>query len=120
MQACAEYGYLVDQPGLRYLSGYKSPDMEQSFYKDIPIGDYDMVRRDIKATSNGWMITVRYRFQGPRPGQNKISTTKADATHFMVYVEARKLSYKIVKVAVNKKKPKDIIWVDGHQYKLVK
>ena len=120
MKTMADYSYLVLQPTLRYLQGYISPDMEESFYKGIPIAEYDKVRADIQSVTQGWMITVRYRFRGPRPGQNKISTSKKDATHFMVYVEARKSSYKIVKVAVNKKQPKDIIWVDGHQYKLVK
>ena len=62
------------------LEQYKSPDHEQSFYRDIPIKHLEEVQKQLRSRLKG----LRYIFRGPRYNGN-YSTRKQDAHSFSVY-----------------------------------
>jgi len=63
------------------LSQYKSPDNEQSFFKNIPIQHLKEVQAHLGRNFKG----MRYIFRGPRYDIQKVSTRKKDAHSFSVY-----------------------------------
>ena len=64
------------------LAAYRSPVQEESFYKNIPIQHLKEVQDHFRGKVN----KIRYIFRGPRYDPMRVSTRKADATGFSIYV----------------------------------
>jgi hypothetical protein len=66
----------------QFLSGYVSPRLEASTFKQIPVSELARTKKLLKQL--GYRARIVYR--GPRTGQIDPSFTRArDATHFTVY-----------------------------------
>jgi len=63
------------------LKMYKSPDHEESFFKNIPIEHLAEVQAQLRGKLKG----LRYIFRGPRYDIQKVSTRKKHAHSFSVY-----------------------------------
>ena len=63
------------------LNKYTSPDIEESFYKNIPIEHLQEVQKHFASRASG----LRYVFRGPRYDGTKGFTKKCDATGFSIY-----------------------------------
>ena len=64
------------------LTPYKSPEHERSFFKNIPIEYLEEVQLRLRSNVNNF----RYVFRGPRYDSMRVSTRKAHATGFSIYI----------------------------------
>ena len=60
---------------------YRSPDSEESFFKNIPIQHLDEVRTHFSTLVKG----LRYVFRGPRSGSQASYCLKRNAQTFAIY-----------------------------------
>jgi len=66
-----------------FLKPYRSPQGESSLFKNIPIGQLDLVKKMMRQLG----VDARIVYRGPRLNQIDPSCThKADAERFSVYV----------------------------------
>lgn len=99
------------------LSVYKSPHKEKSLWTGLSIESIDVVRKLLRQHLPE-QYTYRIRFQGPRFGLHKMSTNKADAVSFMVYVDDRKPRQSPVLATPAVARPPEFIWSNGYKYQL--
>jgi hypothetical protein len=109
---------IYDLAAMQVFGSFKSPFKEKSLWTRLSINKLEVVR-DILRKHLPEQYTYRIRFQGPRFGLHKMSTNKADAVSFMVYVEDRKPGTQSVRnVAPVVATPPEFIWSNGYKYQL--
>jgi len=63
------------------LEMYRSPENEESFYKNIPIQHLEEVQNHFRSRVKG----LRYLFRGPRYDMQRAHCLKRDAKTFAIY-----------------------------------
>ena len=63
------------------MTNYRSPDSEESFFKNIPIEHLDVVQAHFRTFVKG----LRYVFRGPRSGSQASYCLKRNAQTFAIY-----------------------------------